>query len=469
MNVDAKDAKGRKVRKDSKIQISAILSMAVDFLCVLCAPLRPLRPEIQTAFLRRRRFRERTRIWRGCFAALALAVCASSALAGDALIDRLEQAGADSGHAWVRCSDATPVTPPVEAALQYLPGVGELLAWRVFVQAAGRCVRVDWPRAHALSARQAHGLQVLLAQQQAAGRFVHDQPLAGADVAPLALRAQPQGWHPAPVVDPGSDRPSLPWCPRTPERRLQVPVDLPEQVSPLLVRVRPHRCVAGSRPASGSGVLLSPDLAVTAAHVILTDAGQVCDRYRIIPGGRRYTDPPAAPFGLAFASRAFLSERGGWNLGASGAPAPNDDFGARTAHDHAWLRLDRSIALPIDTHWPRLRFVGDQRRVPGPRVLRAGYAAIGPVGRIAPGAAVNTFGQIACPRSRDEPHWRFSLWMGPGASGGPIWSWPGSGQAFELLSLAVRMETHGEHQYETLGPRFDETDYWRLLDVLGQR
>ena len=34
-------------------------------------------------------------------------------------------------------------------------------------------------------------------------------------------------------------------------------------------------------------------------------------------------------------------------------------------------------------------------------------------------------------------------------------------------SLAGRMETHGQHQYETLGPRFDEADYWRLLRVLA--
>jgi hypothetical protein len=398
-----------------------------------------------------------------------LALFTSSALADDALIDQLQLAGADLGHGWVHCADGATAAPPLEASLQYLPSVGELLAWRVFAQAAGRCLQLDWPQSRELSARQAHGLQVLLAQQQAAGERVHDQALAGADVAPMAVRAQRPSWQPLPVVDAGTDRPSLPWCPRTPERRMQVPVELPEQVSPLLVRVRPHRCLAGSRPASGSGVLLSPELAVTAAHVILTDAGQVCDRYRVIPGGRRYSDPPAAPFGLAFASRAFLSERGGWNLGASGAPALNEDFVARTTHDHAWLLLDRSIELPIDTHWPRLRFVADLRPVPGSRVLRAGYAVIGPVGRIAPGSAVNTFGQIACPRSRDEPYWRFALWMGPGASGGPIWRWPERGQAFELLSLAVRMETHGEHRYETLGPRFDEADYWRLLGVLGQR
>ncbi len=400
---------------------------------------------------------------------LAAAMLATPATAQDALIDRLQAAGTDAGHDWVHCAAEASQAAPLEASLQYLSSAGELLAWRVFAQAAGRCLQLDWPQSRALSARQAHGLQVLLAQQQAAGERVHEQTLAGADVAPMAARARRPGWYPVAVVDAGADRSSLPWCPRTPERRLQLPVALPEQVSPLLVRVRPHRCLAGSRPAAGSGVLLSPNLAVTAAHVILSDAGQVCDRYRVIPGGRRYTDPPAAPFGLAFASRAFLSERGGWNLGASGAPALNDEFSARTAHDHAWLLLDRSIELPPGTHWPRLRFIGDVRRVPGLRVLRAGYAAIGPVGRIAPGAAVNTFGQIACPRGRDEGYWRFALWMGPGASGGPIWRWPQRGQPFELLSLAVRMETHGEYQYETLGPRFDEVDYWRLLGVLGQR
>lgn len=406
---------------------------------------------------------------RGCASwsgVLLLAASTLSAAASGTLLGQLEQAGIAGGDGWVSCAGHSTTAPLLEASVQYLPSVGQLLAWRVLGSASGRCVLLDWPQAHALSARQAHGLQQLLARQRSAAG-VDGRALASADVAPLAARAEQPNWRPPPVADPGADRPSLPWCPRTPERARQVPVELPEQVAPLLVRVRPHRCTPGSRPASGSGALLSPGLALTAAHVILTDAGQVCDRYRVIPGGRRYSDPPAAPFGLAFVSRAYLSERGGWNLDAAGAPALNDDFVARTAHDHAWLRLDQPIALPASIHWPRLRFVADRATPPGLRVLRAGYAAIGPAGRIAPGAAVNGYGQVACARGRDEGYWRFSLWMGPGASGGPIWRWPDRGGQFELLSLAVRMETHGQHQYETLGPRFDEADYWRLLRVLA--
>jgi hypothetical protein len=401
--------------------------------------------------------------------ALALLASAPAAFAQGSLLEGLEQAGAASGSVGAICAGEPPPDSLVEASLQYLPSLRQLLAWRTFEVAGGRCVLLDWPEPRALTGRQAHGLQRLLDQHQAGAANVPAQALRSADVAPLAARAEQPAWRPAPPVDSGADRPSLPWCPRTPPRAQLVPVELPERVAPLLVRVRPHRCRAGSRPASGSGVLLSPDLALTAAHVILTGDGQVCDRYRVIPGGRRYSDPPAAPFGLAFVSRAYLSERGGWNMAAAGAPAPNDDFVARTAHDHAWLRLDQSIALPGDTLWPRLRFIGGLRAAPGLRLLRAGYATIGPTGRIAPGAAVNTLGDIACARGPDEAYWRFSLWMGPGASGGPIWRWPARGQLFELLSIAVRMETHGEHQYETLGPRFDGADYWRLLRVLQRR
>lgn len=402
-------------------------------------------------------------------AVLALLAFAPWAFAQDTLLDQLDQAGADSGAIESNCAAAPPPESLVEASLQYLPSLGQLLAWRTFAVAGGRCVLLDWPERRALSGRQALGLQRLLDQHQAAAAKVPAQALRSADVAPLAARTRRPAWHPPPTIVAGADRPSLPFCPRTAERTQQVPLELPERVAPLLLRVRPHRCVPGSRPASGSGVLLAPDLALTAAHVILTGDGRVCDRYRVIPGGRRYSEPPAAPFGLAFVSRAYLSERGGWNLAAAGAPALNDDFVARTAHDHAWLRLDQSISLPDDTLWPRLRFVGGLRATPGLRLLRAGYAAIGPSGRIAPGAAVNTLGEIACPREPGEAYWRFALWMGPGASGGPIWRWPDRGQLFELLSIAVRMETHGEHQYETLGPRFDADDYWRLLRVLQQR
>lgn len=399
-------------------------------------------------------------------------LCLTPAAAQSPLADRLWQAAGSAISDYSECAVVPGAEPPataLEASVQYLPALGELLAWRVLVVDSRRCVWLDWPEQRALSARQATGLERLLTAHHAAGEALRAGRLPSAEVTPAPLRATRPGWQPLPAADPGGDRASHPWCPRTPPLAQLIPVDLPERVAPLLVRVRPHRCEPGSRPAAGSGVLLSPDIGMTAAHVILTVDGQVCDRYRVVPGGRRYTDPPAAPFGMAFVSRAYLSGRGGWDATASNAPALNDDYVARTAHDHAYLLLDRAIALPPDTHWPRLRFLRSEPLPPGRRVLRAGYPSIGPVGRIAPGAAVNTYGHVACSRGDDAAYWRFSMWTSPGASGGPIWLWPDRGQMVELLSLAVRSETHGEHQHETLGPRFDETDYWRLLRVLTAR
>lgn len=396
-----------------------------------------------------------------------LLLLAANALATDtsgaALVSALEAAAEGADLGWVQCPSAT-LPAPREAAIQYLPEVGQLLAWRSFELPAGRCAVLDWPQRIPLSPRQAHGLQSLLAEQD---HTPLPARLAPADVAAARVRVALTGWQSQPLSEPAADAPSLPWCPRTPPRAELPPVQLPDEIAPLLLRVRPHRCRAGSRPLAGTGVLLSPELALTAAHVVLTPEGQVCDRYRVVPGGRRYTDPPAAPFGMAYVSRAHLSERAGWNAGAPSAPMLDDEYAARTARDFSWLVLDAPARLPDSIRWPRLRF-GEAPTLPaGWRVLRAGYGVQGPAGAVAPGAAVNLFGQSACARER-EPFRRFALWMSPGSSGGPVWHWPDRGQPFELLSLAVRMETHGEHQYETLGPHFDLRDYQRLLKVLGE-
>ncbi len=397
------------------------------------------------------------------FAGLLLA---ANALAvptpGFTLFSALERAAAGRVDGLIECP-AGALMAPREAAIQYLPELQQLLAWRSFDHPAGRCIVLDWPVSGALTPAQAQGLRTLLARHDEAALPAR---LAPADIAAARVRTPLAGWQAQAMAEPAADAPSLPWCPRTPQRAQLLPVQLPDAIAPLLLRVRPHRCRAGSRPLAGTGVLLSPDLALTAAHVVLTQQGQVCDRYRVVPGGRRYTDPPAAPYGMAYVSRAHLSERAGWNASAPGAPLLDAEYAARTAHDFSWLVLDAPVRLPDSIRWPRLRF-GEAPTLPaGWRVLRAGYGVQGPGGAVAPGAAVNLFGQTACARG-PEPFRRFALWMSSGSSGGPVWRWPGGGEPFELLSLAVRMETHGEHQFETIGPHFDLRDYQRLLKVLA--
>lgn len=399
--------------------------------------------------------------WRGL--ALALWIAAGAA-AGSPLTQSLERAAGKLSADPLPC--AAPTAETATASIQYLPELGQLLAWRSVEGDPRACVELDWPERRTLSARQALGLRVLLAAHDAAGGDLPAQT-ALADIEAADRRAARLPWLPPAALPTLADQPGLPWCPRTANAATQVPLQLPARVAPLLVRVRPHRCVPGARPLAGSGVMIAPDLALTAAHVVLAPTGRICDRYRVVPGGRRYSDPPAAPYGIAYVSRAFLSERGGWRSDAAVAPELNADYPARTAHDHALLMLDRPIALPAAIQWPRLRYASTAL-APGLRVLGAGYASIGPLGRIAPGVAVNLYGQTACPRAEAEPYARFALWMAPGSSGGPIWRWPDHGQPLELLSLAVRLETLGEHQFETLGPRFDAVDYRRLLALLAQ-
>jgi len=350
------------------------------------------------------------------------------------------------------------------AQIEYLPALGDLLAWRQWSGTHGECTQFDWPDSERLSGIDPTDLLRLLNLTEQRRRELLTPSLPRVEVA-RARRDERPLWEPVERVAAPDGRPPLPLCPRVPELDRITPVGLPPGVAATVLRVRPHRCQPGSVPLAGSGVLLSPQLGLTAAHVVMTPAGLICSRYRVTPGGRRYSDPPNAPFGISFVTRAALSERGGWSSAAQGAPPRERGEDARTAHDYAWLLLDEPASVPADTVWPRLRF-GDPAGRIGQPILSAGYPAQTPVARSAPGAMVALFGQLACPMAAERAT-RQSLWLAHGGSGGPIWSWYPE-RPLELHSLASRVEGLPGERFETLGPRVDLIDYQRLLVLLQQ-
>lgn len=348
--------------------------------------------------------------------------------------------------------------------VQYLSDRGELLAWREWTSGDGICIQLDWPEARRLSRDEAASLTQDLAAADGRRRALVGPGLPRAQVAregqsPLPAWLPPEQ-VPAPVV-----HGPLPLCPRVPALTQMLPLELPTPLAATVLRVRPHRCAAGSLALAGSGVLLSPMLGLTAAHVVMTPAGKVCSRYRVVPGGRRFNDPPAAPYGLSFVTRAELSGRGGWVNDAVSAPPKLGDLDARTRHDHAWLLLDDAAVLPADAAWPRLRF-GAPAAAVGMPVLSAGYSSRTPSARSAPGAMVSLWGQSACALPEESSR-RFALWLSPGGSGGPIWNWSAA-RPLELQSLASRVEGLPGERYEAVGPAFDLVDYQRLLQLLAK-
>ena len=356
--------------------------------------------------------------------------------------------------------------PPVSAIgnVQYLEDRSELLAWREWTVDGSRCVQMDWPDGRRLTHEEIDQFSQRLALADAR---------RGALVSPALPRAQVErerrmerpGWLPPDMVPAPVLHGPLPLCPRVPPRTMMLPLELPASLAATVLRVRPHRCEPGSLPMAGSGVLLSPMLGLTAAHVVMTPAGKVCSRYRVAPGGRRYNDPPAAPYGLSFVSRAALSGRGGWVDGAPSAPPRTGDLDARTRHDLAWLLLDDAATLPARVAWPRLRFGAPAVPV-GEPVLTAGYSSQTPTARSAPGAMVSLWGQAAC-RQPGEQSRRHALWLSLGGSGGPIWTWSAE-RPLHLHSLASRVEGLPGERYETLGPAFDSADYQHLLRLLAE-
>lgn len=359
------------------------------------------------------------------------------------------------------CAGAVPADP--QAELQFLPAWRTLLAWRHWRRADTRCVQLDWPRSQRLSATQIGALDAVLAQLQAQQQAAWQPALARAYTEAAPHRPEPPAWAPIDWIAAPAPERTLPLCPRVPALGSLRTVELPPALAATVLRVRPHRCQPGSMPMAGSGVLLAPDLALTAAHVVMTRTGMVCDRYRVTPGGRRYSDPPTAPYGAGLVSRAVLSERGGWTRAAESAPPLDRDYDSRTGHDYALLLLDAPAQLPGDTLWPRLRFAATPSPI-GTPLLHAGYAARTPQGRAAPGALIALYGQRTCARGLETPV-RAALWMSPGASGGPIWTWSGR-DALQLETLAVRVEALPGERYETLGPRFDLQDYHSVLQQL---
>ena len=339
---------------------------------------------------------------------------------------------------------AAPAPADAVAQVEYLPALGDLLAWRRWPGTHGECTQIDWPDRERLAGIDPADLLRLLNRTEQRRRELLTPSLPRDEVA-SARRDERPLWEPVERVAAPDGRPRLPLCPRVPERDRMTPVGLPSGVAPTVLRVRPHRCQPGSAPLAGSGVLLSPRLGLTAAHVVMTPAGLVCSRYRVTPGGRRYSDPPNAPFGMSFVTRAALSERGGWSLAALAAPPRERDDDARTAHDYAWLLLDEPASVPADTVWPRLRF-GDPAGRIGQPILSAGYPAQTPVARSAPGAMVALFGQLACPLAAERAT-RQALWLAHGGSGGPIWSWYPE-RPLELHTLASRVQGWPGERYE---------------------
>lgn len=347
----------------------------------------------------------------------------------------------------------------VEIAFQYFPQWRSALAWRRF---GADCVLLDWPEQRRLDAAEARGLAVHAAKLHATHR---ELPAA---IAVEALPARIDAHTPRPIP-PGhrarmlADDATRP-CPRTPAPAQRRSLRLPAAWHASMVRIGPQVC-PDELSGAGSGVLLTPDLVLTAAHVVLSASGQRCSVYRLVPGARSYRDDPPAPEGVLWATLVRESGRGGWRQGQpqlSADDAPGDE---RPRHDYAFLRSTAAVdARP--RVWPMLRF---ERAAPavGSTVYKAGYARRGVYGERRTGALVATTGQTACARGAEQAR-RFALAVDDGDSGAPIFLPATDTEPLEVLSLAVLSEwRRDESDIEVIGPRFDLGTYQDLLAILA--
>lgn len=388
-----------------------------------------------------------------------------------------ERAGAATAADFRRCPSSWArlalgeAPTPQWAALQYLPEFGEVLAWRQMEIGGRSCLLLDHPQALALSASAARGLEHALQRhhRRIADAALHIEvetpPPHPIERAPIGL--------PPPL--PGA-RPRLPsgqriasGCPQTPPRGERESLFLSEALRAPVARVRGHHCPGRQTVAAGSGLLLAPDLLLSAAHVMIAADGGRCVSYRVVPGGLRFDADAPAPFGVYRAFRMQESGRGGWQVGMPRPGFGDDRLAARIQGDQAWLRLARPTQLPEATAWPLLRFGVREAPPIATRVLKVGYPRHGVYGEVRVGAPAATYGRIACARG-PEAHARFALPTDLGDSGAPILLLPADQPQgrLELLSLATFTEVHAREVVETLGPHFDLHDYALALQALRE-
>ena len=143
------------------------------------------------------------------------------------------------------CAVVAPAS--AEAQVEFMPVLGDVLAWRQWPGVEGICRQIDWPEPARLAGVAPADLQRLLDLAEQRRRQLLTPNLPRADVE-AARRNERPPWDPVAQVSAPDGRPPLPLCPRVLPRARMTPVEVPTTLAATVLRVRPHRCERGSLP-----------------------------------------------------------------------------------------------------------------------------------------------------------------------------------------------------------------------------
>jgi hypothetical protein len=351
------------------------------------------------------------------------------------------------------------------ASVQYFPALSTAIFWREFTLDHGaRCVLMDYPIKAALTSAQASGLQVMAEALQRRQMQSWSAPeVPSPDRAQLLETAD--GRQPPPLIrriEPSALAP----CAQAQRRENARAVALDPRFSAVILRIQAHECPPDTRLAgSGSGVLLTPNLALTAAHVLIDDAGQNCT-VRFSGGAKPFTDANPTPNGVRVSREIRFSGIGNWQAGDRPRSAENASPEFRVKGDYAGILFGEAYLADALVAWPLWQTAAPDFSQTD-EVILAGYPHLKRLQNdsSAPVRGLRVAsGRLSC--DHDPPaFWRIAATIAPGDSGGPIMLLPapfGLPQ-WRVMSIISTAETYGENRMHVLGTRFDLTMYENLL------
>lgn len=339
--------------------------------------------------------------------------------------------------------------------LQYFADRQELLAWRSD-PADPDCVWLDWPHSRHLAATESAELWERLDAAQDRAR----SQLGGISVrtvSPVTRRAPDFDGIP-PQIRTTTETP--PAC-LAADRHVHH-VQWSSGPPPFAVRLSPAPCMAREgMVGAGSAVLLSPTIAITAAHVVNDASGYSHCRFRLTPAARPFA-AGSPPFGRLHGHVILHGETPALR------PSADPDHRVRVQADWAVLRIETEstdTALARQAVWPVWIF-GDRRGPESSRVIKIGFPRGARFRTLRQaGGSVSWLAESICPQ---HPIREFGFESDHGDSGGPILTLPQDHPRgwLQMHSWVSAGQQVNFQQPTTLGPRLDFALYQHVVAAL---
>jgi hypothetical protein len=348
------------------------------------------------------------------------------------------------------------------AYVHYFSDQRSVIAWRVLHSENGTIFEMDFPEQRTLSDAEAKQLQADLQASQR--RF--SQSLGSYRIADMQIKADPR----ATQFD------SLVQKPKTPILGVCSAIDFsPRRLdfmrSPptprFVARMRIAQCPPAIEFAGvGTAFFIAPELAMTAAHVVIDDGTlQYCD-YLLTPGANSQKEDLVQPYGHRKARVKRLGREGQ----ILDSLALEGEISA--AHINADWAILSVEALATDAQvqaWPILVFSDSDNFGSIGRVIKTGYPRGSMTRALRPaGASLSALGFSLCSGERSTQ--AFALLADFGDSGSPIWTLPEDhpqewGQIVSILAVS---ESWGSVP-RAFGPNMSMRMYRAILATLASK